>query len=66
MVLEIKKKTVIVSYLNTSNFQNGFTLNMNNFENGAENWKPNHLVFNRQIIVCPLMCRENYDILKFV
>lgn len=40
---------------------------MNNFESRAENWKPNHLVFTRQItIVYPLMYCENYDTLELV
>lgn len=50
MSLEIyifKKKKIVVSRLNTSNFQSGFSLNTNNFENRAENWKPDHLVFTR-------------------
>lgn len=29
------------------NFQNGFCLNMSNFESRAESWKPNNLFFNR-------------------
>lgn len=49
MSLEIYifKKKIVVSRLNTSNFQSDFSLNTNNFENRAENWKPDHLVFTR-------------------
>lgn len=41
---------------------------MNDSESRAENWKPNHLVLNRQVtLLCnPLMNCENYGILELV